>query len=206
MSNSGGRGRYDDGVARRSAAERAEEIRRAAIELATERGFAAVTTREVAARLGVAHGLIHHYVPSRDALVAEAFDLAVRDEVAHYEEECRARPDPVVRMRYLLTPARVEHYLLWMDAWSEANRNPALMASLRRHNRAFERMVVEAVQDGVRDGRFTTDDPRRAARRINAFADGVAVHAFVLGVFRAGASRPRRCASPSGSWAWSPAR
>ena len=49
--------------------------------LVAQRGFASVALRDVAAEVGAVHGLLRHYFPTREALVAAAFEAAVTDEM-----------------------------------------------------------------------------------------------------------------------------
>ncbi|MER3394159.1 MAG: TetR family transcriptional regulator, partial [Microcella pacifica] len=67
---------------RKTSDERRDEIVRATLRLVATKGFAGVTLRDVAAEVGVVHGLIRHYFASRDDLVAAAFDDAVTRELA----------------------------------------------------------------------------------------------------------------------------
>src|SRR5688500_3977534 len=60
---------------------RREEILDAAMRLIAQKGFTAVTVRDVAAEAGVVHGLLRHYFASRDELMAAAFERAVYDEM-----------------------------------------------------------------------------------------------------------------------------
>lgn len=64
-------------------AERGREVRRrlmqAARELVPERGWAAVSTRVVAERAGVAPGLVHYHFASLQALLTQAALDAMRD-------------------------------------------------------------------------------------------------------------------------------
>ena len=55
-------------------AERRSAILDAAVAEIAERGFARTTSRHVAARAGVTHGLLHHYFPDHDTLLAAAFE------------------------------------------------------------------------------------------------------------------------------------
>jgi len=52
----------------RKGAERIAEIVRAGSEILLEEGFSAVTKRKVAKRLGIAHGNVGYYFPTREAL------------------------------------------------------------------------------------------------------------------------------------------
>ncbi len=47
------------------AAARREEILEAALQLFSEQGFAATTTKEIAQRAGIREGLLYHYFPSK---------------------------------------------------------------------------------------------------------------------------------------------
>ncbi|MHA7134113.1 TetR/AcrR family transcriptional regulator [Oerskovia turbata] len=71
---------------RRSAPEvRAEEIVRAARELFAEQGIAKTSTKDVAARAGVARGLVYYYFADKDALV----DAVLEEYVAGFVEAVR---------------------------------------------------------------------------------------------------------------------
>ena len=56
----------------------ADALLRAAIDLYVERGPANVTTRDIADLAGVNQGLIYHYFPSREALIARAIEVTNR--------------------------------------------------------------------------------------------------------------------------------
>ena len=67
-------------------AARREQILAATLRLVARDGFARVTLRDVAAEVGVVHGLIRHYFATREQLVAAAFDAAVLAELEGDEE------------------------------------------------------------------------------------------------------------------------
>jgi AcrR family transcriptional regulator len=56
-----------------------KRILEAAIEIASEDGPAAITTRKVAQRAGVNLGLLHYYFKSKEALVVETIGLFMED-------------------------------------------------------------------------------------------------------------------------------
>ncbi len=169
-------------VQRKTAELRREEILDAAIRLVSQKGFAAVTLRDVAAEIDVAHGLLRHYFDSRDDLLAAAFDRAVSEELA---STCDTDPDPVAAIASWLGSLPREYYLVWVDAWSEAPRNPALLESLRRHHLDCEVRLAAIIGRGIRDGVFRTDDPANAARILTATADGLAVQQHAIEVIDA---------------------
>ena len=169
---------------RKSAGLRREEILEAAIRLIAQKGFAAVTLRDVAAEVGVAHGLLRHYFDSRDELIASAFDRAVTEELDSWAG-LKAHPDADDLLRAVagwLTATPRDHYLVWIDAWSEAPRNPALHASLRRHHVDCEQRLARVIERGVTGGVFSIgDDAASVSRILTAYADGLAVQQHAIG-------------------------
>ncbi|MBC7306970.1 MAG: TetR family transcriptional regulator C-terminal domain-containing protein [Dietzia sp.] len=169
--------------ARKSAEDRREELVRAAIALVARKGFAAVTLRDVAAEVGVAHGLIRHYFPSREALLATAFDTAVRDELAQLPP---VGDDPLVALADWCTSSVQEHYLVWIDAWAEAPRDAELAAMLRRHHLALDEHTAGLLRRACAAAGGRCEDPDDAARQLTAMLDGLAVQVHVLGVLTPG--------------------
>lgn len=165
---------------RKSAADRRDEILRATLRLVGQKGFATVTLRDVATEVGVSHGLVHHYFPERDHLVAESFHLAAAEEYERWQEEFSSERAPLDRLAEFCQPPEREHYLIWIDAWSEAPRNAALRASLQRHHREWEGVLRRAIEDGVVTAGLVCPDPVTSAHSILAHFDGLAVQCFAL--------------------------
>jgi len=168
-------------VTRLDPAARREQILAATLQLVARDGFARVTLRDVAAEVGVVHGLIRHYFPTREQLMAAAFDAAVLSELEN-DEEVAERVEPVVALADWLTSTPRDHYLVWVDAWSEAPRNPELLAALRRHHRDCEGRLARIIERLHADGRGVSDDPASDARMLTALADGIAVQHHVIGI------------------------
>nr|WP_297425013.1 TetR family transcriptional regulator C-terminal domain-containing protein [uncultured Actinotalea sp.] len=164
---------------RKSAEDRREELVRAAITLVARKGFAAVTLRDVAAEVGVAHGLIRHYFPTREALLAAAFDTAVQDELAQLPP---AVADPLAALADWCTSSVEQHYLVWIDAWAEAPRDPELATTLRTHHLALDQHTAGLLRRAADAGGGRCDDPEDAARQLTALLDGLAVQLHVLRV------------------------
>jgi AcrR family transcriptional regulator len=167
---------------RKSAADRRDEILRATLRLVGRKGFAAVTLRDVATEIGVSHGLVNHYFPDRNELLAEAFHLAATEEYEYWREEFARDRDPLDRLAEFCFPPQRAHYLIWLDAWSEAPRNHALTRTLRVHHREWEDKLSETIVDGVAAGTLRCADPAAAARSILAHFDGLAVQCFAMGL------------------------
>jgi AcrR family transcriptional regulator len=168
-------------TARKSSDERRDDIIRATLGVVARKGFAGVTLREVATEVGVVHGLIRHYFASRDELVAAAFDFAVVSEL----ESDRALLDgldPISALAGWLAATPENHYRVWIDAWSEAPRTPALAAALDRHHRDCELILTTVIERVVDAGLGASADPAADSRLLTAVADGVAVQHHGVGV------------------------
>jgi AcrR family transcriptional regulator len=166
---------------RKSSDQRRDEIVRATLRLVATKGFTGVTLRDVATEVGVVHGLIRHYFATRDELVAAAFDFAVSSEL----DSDRALLDglePVTALAAWLASTPEDHYRVWIDAWSEAARTPALAAALDRHHRDCERILIGLVAQVVDAGLGASADPAADSRLLTAVADGVAVQHHAVGV------------------------
>ncbi|MCZ3387284.1 MAG: TetR family transcriptional regulator C-terminal domain-containing protein [Actinomycetia bacterium] len=162
------------------------EQRRAAIVDATLRvmirqGIAASTARDVAAEMGTSSGLIHHYFASMDDLLAEAFDRVASDDLARTVAALDASSEPVERLAiFFAFYIRADEdwgMQLWLDAWSEAARRPALQQTSRRLNEAWQSLVADLIRDGMRSGEMTCDAPDAVAWRIISLLDGLALQA-----------------------------
>ncbi len=172
---------------RKTSEERREEILRATLGIVARKGFASVTLREVAAEVGVVHGLIRHYFATREELMAEAFDYAVTAELAS-DAALLAGLEPIPALAAWLSTTPEDHYLVWIDAWSEAPRNPALAAALVRHHHDCEALLAGVIRRAVDAGLATSADPDADSRMLTALADGVAVQHHAMAVVDAPAA------------------
>ncbi len=166
-------------MARMSPQDRRSAIIDAALAVAIRKGLAAVTVRDVAAEMGSSSGLIHHYFGSMDDVLAAAFERVAGQELAATEDVLAKAGDPVaVLTAFLDSYAPVAEdwsFQLWLDAWAEAARRPALREASGRLNLAWAGLVEKAIRDGVATGVFRCDDPKGAAWRILSIIDGLAL-------------------------------
>ncbi len=166
-------------MARMSPQDRRETIVDAAIAVARRKGLAATTVRDVASEMGTSSGLIHHYFDSMDEVLAAAFERVAGDDLEQTQVLLDEAKDPRgVLAAFLSSYAPVGDdwaFQLWLDAWAEAARRPALRDASRRLNLAWAAMLETAIRDGIRDGTFRSSDPAGAAWRILSLVDGLAL-------------------------------
>ena len=164
-----------------------EEARRAALiaaalDCVAEGGLAEATVRGIALRAGVTQGLIRHYFPSKDDLIAAAYQTLMDRLTGEAEAAlAEAGADPEERLaafvRAALGPAATDRRLLaaWAGFVGALHRTPGLGALHERNYRGFrarlEGLIAEAVATAGRPVRAAT--VRRQAIAVNAVLDGL---------------------------------
>lgn len=152
-----------------------------AAELALAGGLESLTLRRVAEALGVFPGLVNHYFPAAEELVAEAFGHVVETELRTVLALTEAAATPLAGMRALIGTLLSEEQdsvgLLWLDAWNAARRRPVLRSEVSRQMEAWQRHVVELIERGRADGVFRVADAEVCASMILAAIDGLSLQA-----------------------------
>jgi AcrR family transcriptional regulator len=164
---------------RMSAPARREAIIDAALAVMLRKGMAATTVRDVADEMGTSSGLIHHYVDSMDDLLAAAFDRAAGQDLEVTRAAMGRGGSALDRLAiFFATYARAEQtwaFQLWLDAWAEASRRPAVRQSSQRLNVAWQQLLVDAIVAGRTAGDVVCADADGSAWRILSLLDGLAL-------------------------------
>ncbi len=160
-------------------AERRAQILGAFARVLADHGYAGATIASVATEAGVAPGLVHHHFESKEELLGALLENLLsgfRARVRRYEGEedpLLAYVDGALKLdeRADVTAARC-----WVGLFSEAIRNPALFARMRR--------LIDAEVGTIRS---------RSGQRLDEH-DASSVLAFVVGALVVGAFAPRKTA------------
>lgn len=158
---------------------KADETRARILEAAMRRiareGIDGVRIARIAMDAGVSAALVHYHFESRDALLVEALEhsfTAAGDTRATgtdgtAEERLRAIIDSS-----LPTPEERDDFLLWVELWLRASRQPELrQTAARLYERMHEWVAPVFAELGV-------DDVPRAADHLLAMLDGYGVRAL----------------------------
>lgn len=160
--------------------ERRVEILDMTRQVLIERGFASTRISDVAKGLGVSTSLIHYHFDSKEQLLAEAFSYAANEDVAEMVAEIEAAPTAVGQLdalirNYVPEGSHDVEWMLWIDAWGEALRNPLLRAISQELDEQSIDLIVRVLRAGVATGEFTCPDPEGAAMRLAGLIDGLGV-------------------------------
>ncbi|GAA5202601.1 TetR/AcrR family transcriptional regulator [Microbacterium jejuense] len=170
---------------RKAPAERAAEIVAAATAVAREQGLSALTLRAVAERAGITSGLVAHYQPSMDDLVARVYTDLVEEEVRDVERVVSAAPDAPARLGALIDTlmdgARDELTVVWVEGWAMARRSDALALAVRGQMQRWQALVEDIVAAGCRTGAFSTTEPGEVAWELIGMIDGLNAQSLARG-------------------------
>jgi len=170
-------------VARITADVRRDEILRATCREVIARGFASTRVGDVAAALGVSSGLVFYHFASKENLLGEAFRHAAEEHLdglaatAAGGGSALERLDRILRLYF---PAgSSEAWVLWIDAWSQALRDPELAKISRQLDLRWKQTMAAVIAEGVATGEFACPDPEATAWRLTALLDGLGVQVTV---------------------------
>lgn len=178
---------------RKNPEERRREIVSAAARLAGKAGLSSISLRSVAQEAGVAPGLVNHYFPAVEQLVAEAFAQVGAEDLTEQFAAIRRESAPVQQMRQYLQAALADEpgsmRLLAVEACYLARFQPLLSDALTVLFDAWDAEMSRLIDAGIRKGAFRSDDPMKSAIHIFALIDGFALQAAALSRARLGIVR-----------------
>ncbi|MFE6054123.1 TetR/AcrR family transcriptional regulator [Kitasatospora sp. NPDC056446] len=166
---------------RKSPADRRAEIVGASAEVALTEGLECITLRRIAEQLDVRPGLISHYFPAVEDLVAEAFGSAATAEL---ETLLPADPPDGSPLKHLARffarttgPAYDDMSRLWLNARHLSRYRPVLRERVLDQEKDWRGRLSGVIASGVEQGELRTADPVLTAIRILVVIDGLASHA-----------------------------
>ncbi|MEU8925288.1 TetR family transcriptional regulator C-terminal domain-containing protein [Kitasatospora sp. NPDC048545] len=166
---------------RKSPDDRRAEIVGAAAEVALTEGLECITLRRIAEQLDVRPGLISHYFPAVEDLVAEAFGSAATAEL---ETLLPVGPRDGSAQEHLARffaratgPAYDDMSRLWLNARHLSRYRPVLRDRVLDQEKDWRGRLSGVIAAGVDRGEFRTEDPVLTAVRILVVIDGLAGHA-----------------------------
>src|SRR5487761_1655796 len=165
------------------AAQRREQMLRAALEVITERGYPDTRVTDVAKRAGTSPALVIYYFKTKDQLLTEALRFA---EDTWYEAgtaRMAAIPSAAGRLEELvamtcLPEADVQpecSWLLWLDLWAQSVRLPEVAGVRQKFDERWRETISAVVQAGQEAGEFGPVDSGDFAVQLSALLDGLAI-------------------------------
>ena len=156
---------------------RRQQIIDAAKQTLIEGGSSSLVLRDVADQIGITHGNLQYYFPTKDDLLIAIFDQAVEKytdsmKVAVSETSTRkGRLDAIIDagIKELNTPETS----LWRMMMSLADHNPDMASILKKENDLYEQVVAEELK--LISPNLSVQRRRHIARIIHAILDGLGI-------------------------------
>ncbi|MEU6010048.1 TetR family transcriptional regulator [Streptomyces sp. NPDC047453] len=176
---------------RKAPAERRNEIVTSAARIGLTEGLECVTLRRIADELGVQSGLVGHYFPAADKLVAEAFTSATMAELdsllpeGPLEGSAEGPADsgadsPLRTLRRFFTLISSADFdnvsRLWLNARHLSRYRPVLHEHVVDQELLWCRRIERLITAGVETRDFRCGDPWAAAVRILVVIDGTSAY------------------------------
>ncbi|MET9086054.1 TetR family transcriptional regulator C-terminal domain-containing protein [Streptomyces sp. NPDC004237] len=163
---------------RKAPAERRTEIVTTASRIGLTDGLECVTLRRVADELGVQPGLVGHYFPAVDELVAEAFTHATMKELDSLLPPEPGDPLQAFRRFFGLTSSADfdDVSRLWLNARHLSRYRPVLREHVTQQELRWCRRLEELIAAGAAAGVFGCADPWGAATRVLVAIDGASAY------------------------------
>ena len=163
-----------------------DRILEAACELIAVDGIDEVRIARVAMRAGVSTALVHHYFSTREELLEQALihsfeatgDERFGDEAP--AKTATARLSRVITESLPLPGPQEREWVLWVELWLRAVREPQLRAVAAELYRRYREWLGAAIRAGVDSGEFSSDvDVDAVADLAMALLDGTGIRALI---------------------------
>ena len=167
----------NDKVAGTKGQKRRQQIIDAAKQALIEGGANSLVLRDVADQIGITHGNLQYYFPTKNDLLIAIFDQAVEKytesmRVAVSETSTRkGRLDAIIDAG--IAELKAPETALWRMMMSLADHNPDMASILKKENDLYEEVVAEELKLISPD--LTIQRRRHIARIIHAILDGLGI-------------------------------
>ncbi|GIG56606.1 TetR family transcriptional regulator [Longispora fulva] len=149
------------------------------------RGFGGLTLRAVATEMGATTGLLTHYFPNKQDLLAHALTLLDERRATRPRRVAAPAAEGLAALRAALldilplTPEAAADNRIWVSSWDAALADPDLAAGhADRYGRSRERIRRHvAAAQGL--GELPSGDPDDLAAAIQSFVLGLIVQALL---------------------------
>jgi len=168
-----------------------ETIREAALALFSERGFAAVTTKDIAVATGLNSALIYYYFGSKEDLFRNAVTLAIERAFDRFRivREASEKPGDIIhgwlRTHVLEFDTIAKFVKISIDYSKTAKRSARLDQAINRFYDEERQVLCDSLTAGIKSGEFRQVDVNSTATFISTYLDGVCVRSMMQKKFDA---------------------
>lgn len=155
----------------------AQILRKAALRLFAEKGYAAVSMREIAKEVGIQAGALYNHYPTKQAILADLMLSHMQELIKAWEQKGKAFSTPTKALDgfvkfhidfHLDKPDEV--FISYMEL---RNLEPDNFTKLESQRRLYEGFLRKIVQAGQQEGAFKAQDVAVTSMAIIAMLTGL---------------------------------
>jgi AcrR family transcriptional regulator len=190
--------------------DRSRQIIDAAYDLLEDEGLEGLTIRAVLKKTGLSRRAFYERFSGKDDLVVAVFEQTIRLAASHYREQMASTPDPLERLKLIVTSI-VFGTALDSSAAEQSNRRGAALsrehlrlaearpADLQAALRPLVNLIAEQLSDGMKVGLVREYAPHRLAALVYNLVS-TTVHTELLAEETARPDRARRAQLAQDIW------
>lgn len=167
-------------MSRKSIAEiRKAEIIEAFLKVASKKGLAKASVREVANEAGCSHGMVRHYFGDKETMMREALDFMIAWYTGDFQKGMPRNASARERLRHLISwwvdlgKFDIEWNRTIMELRVIARFNQAVSDKVGRYYRLAMNTIADIIRDGIKAKEFRKVDPVHTANLICSTLDGI---------------------------------
>ena len=152
-------------------------IRKAAVKTIAEYGFKAASLRKVAEEVGIQAGSLYNYITSKDDFLFKLLKEHLELMLADFERQAAEFDDVVEKLRKFIelhmlfhTEQKEEVIIGNLELRSLPPKNRKIVTALRDR---YSNILTDLIRQGVKEERFSVEDPRVATFAIISLMSGV---------------------------------
>jgi AcrR family transcriptional regulator len=152
------------GTKRLPATERRQSILDAALTILSKKGYAGMTTAEVARRVGVSEPILYRHFSSKRALLRALLDEVIKQMMISFRKLTEGEPDPVAALHCICRayPQMAEHHRREFRVINQTLvecSDPRIREALTRHYDAYRAFLQDLIEKGQRTSALRDDIP-----------------------------------------------
>ena len=151
------------------------KIKQAALVLFARHGFAAVTMRQIAAKVGVQAGAIYNYTPDKQALLFDLLHGHMADLLSKWAVELVPK-NPIAALDHFVAFHLDFHIkrpeLVFISYMELRNLSEANFQAIVEQRRIYEKIIYNLILSGVVSGDFLVPDPKITSLALIALLTG----------------------------------
>lgn len=146
-------------------------------DVLVSRGYDGLVLREIAKKIGIKHGNLQYYFPTKDDLLIAIFDQELKKFTDSLKAAVAATSTKRGRLAAIVDAGIVElkrpETALWRLLISLADHSPDLAAILKKENDLYQQEVAEQLR--IIDVGMSEERRKHVARMIQAILDGFGI-------------------------------